>query len=352
MHPILLTIPIQEHLLRTFGPVVIGAILLAFGLLYYRARRQEPKARFDLQTDGPVILVAGALAAAGLYYTLTYRGGDFDFYIYTYGPIMALAFLVAFGLVAHLVRRRGEDLEFYSDLYLWLILIGVAGAKVLFIFTEFREFLARPLDLVNCRKGGLVWYGGVLADLGFIYFYCRRKGKSFLEVTDLLVAPLALGLAIGRIGCLMGGCCYGRFCSLPWAIKYPVNPMTLSIPPGLPVHPSPLYEMLGALVIALLCYFAFTRGQKRGLATAAYFTLYPLLRFFLEYFRGDEERKFVIPDLLSTSQFISLLVLVPALWLLVQAMRRPPLKPALASPGPPPVSPPGRKKKKGKKPAP
>jgi len=344
MHPILFTIPIQEHLLHTYGPLAIGVLVIIFGLLYYLSRQREPNARFELKTDGPVILVAGLVTAAALSYTLTYRGGDFDFYIYTYGPIMALAFLVAFGLVVHLVRRSGEDLEFFSDLYLWLIVVGVAGAKVLFIFTELRDFLAHPLDLINCRKGGLVWYGGVIANLIFIYFYCRRQGKSFVAVTDLLIAPLALGLAIGRIGCLMGGCCYGKACTLPWAITYPSNPMTLSIPPGLPVHPSPLYELLGALIIAGLCYLAFTRSRRRALPTLTYFTLYPLLRFFLEYYRGDVERKFVIPGVLSTSQFIGILVLVPALVLLILTLQKP-----LPEPQPQSVETPAPSRKKKKK---
>jgi len=350
MHPILFAIPIPEHLLHTYGPLLIGVVLIAFGLLYYLSRQREPNARFELQTDGPVILVAGLVGAAGLYYTLTYRGGDFDFYIYTYGPIMALAFLAGFGLVVRLVRRSGEDLEFYSDLYLWLIVMGVAGAKLLFVFTELRDFIEHPFNLLNCRKGGLVWYGGVIANVIFVYFFCRRKGKSFAAVTDLLVAPLALGLAIGRIGCLMGGCCYGRACTLPWAITYPSNPMTLSIPPGLPVHPSPLYESLGALGISLLCYLAFTRAGRRGLPTLTYFTLYPLLRFFLEYYRGDLERKFVVPDVLSTSQFISILVFVPAAALLVWTLRRPRSEPPKESPAQPAESAaPSRQKKKKKR---
>jgi len=326
MHPILFSIPIHEHFLHSYGPLLIGLALAGFAVLYYLSRRQDPEPHFQLREDGPVILITAAIGAGLLYYALTYQGGDFDFHIYTYGPIMALAFLAAFGLVSHLVRVKGEDLEFYTDLFLWLIVVGVAGAKALYIITDWRDFLERPLDLLNCRKGGLVWYGGVLANFIFIYFYARRKGKAFLSVTDLLVAPLALGLAIGRWGCLMGGCCYGKACGLPWAITYPPwTPGSLypPIPPWVAVHPSPIYESIGALGIAILCYLAYTRNKRPVLATLTYFTLYPLLRFFLEYFRGDVERKFVIPEVLSTSQFISILVIIPALIYLIRVLRQP-----------------------------
>ena len=346
MHPILFSIPIREQFLHGSGPILIGLGLVVLGLLYYLSRRRDPEPHFQLGEDGPVIAIAAAAGAGLLYYSLTYRGGDFDFHIYTYGPIMAFAFLAAFALVNHLVRAKGEDLEFFTDLFLWLIVVGVVGAKALYIITDWRDFLARPLDLINCRKGGLVWYGGVLANLGFVYFYARRKTKTFLRVTDLLVAPLSLGLAIGRWGCLMGGCCYGKACDLPWAITYPPwTPGSLypPLPPGLAVHPSPIYESIGALGIAILCYLVYTRNKRPALPTLTYFTLYPLLRFFLEIYRGDVERKFVIENVLSTSQFISLLIIVPALVLLVRVLRQP-------LPGPVEVSAPAGNKSKKKKP--
>jgi len=347
MHPILFSIPVREHLLHVYGPVLIGIGLFIFGLLYYLSRRREPEPHFQAGKDGPVILISSLAAAGLLYYSLTFRANDFDFHVYTYGPIMALAFLAAFGLITHLIRKSGDDLEFYTDLSLWLIVIGVAGAKALYVLTDWQSFLDRPLDLLNCRKGGLVWYGGVLANLGFIWLYARPKHKSYWQITDLLAAPMALGLAIGRWGCLMGGCCYGKSCHLPWAITYPPwTPGSLfpPLPPGVAVHPSPIYESIGALLIAGLCYLAFTRNRRPILPSLTCLTLYPLLRFFLEYFRGDADRKFVIPDILSTSQFISVLVLVPALIGLIHVLRQP-------RPAPVKIEAPGPKKQKKAKPS-
>jgi len=245
------------------------------------------------------------------------------FKIYTYGPIMALGFLLAFLLVYHIVKRRGDDLEFYMDLYLWLIIGGVAGAKILYSIIEYREFIARPLHMLNCRNGGLVWYGGVLADTVIVTWYSRRRGQSVFRVMDTLMAPLALGLAIGRWGCLMGGCCFGRLCSYPWAIVYPegVNPVA-----GLPVHPTPIYESLLSLAIAAIIYTAVRRNVRTGIPTLLWFTLYPLARFIVEFYRGDEVRGFIYQSdafSLSTSQFIGLIIFLAALTNLAWLWRHP-----------------------------
>jgi phosphatidylglycerol:prolipoprotein diacylglycerol transferase len=245
------------------------------------------------------------------------------FKIYTYGPIMAIGFLAAFFLIYHIARRRQEDVEFYMDLYVWLILFGLLGAKILYNITEYHEFLAHPIQMMNCRNGGLVWYGGVILDTAFVVWYARRHEIPFLQVSDTLVAPLALGLAIGRWGCLMGGCCYGKPCSLPWAIIYPAgaNPVA-----GMRVHPSPIYESIISLIICGIIYLAIRRQAKTGIATAIWFTLYPLARFLLEFLRGDEVRGFVYQGAsfsISTSQFIGLIVMACAIGLMAWIHRHP-----------------------------
>jgi phosphatidylglycerol:prolipoprotein diacylglycerol transferase len=272
-----------------------------------------------------------------------------DFKIYTYGPLMALGFLVAFGLIYRIARQRQEDVEFYMDLYIWLIIFGLLGAKLLYNVIEYREFIEHPIQSMNCRKGGLVWYGGVIACAGFIIwltwsnrdptFYfkksfpflvlfprsSREEKIPLLQITDTLVAPLALGLAIGRVGCLMGGCCYGKPCDLPWAITYPPGPTPVA---GIPVHPSPLYESLASLLIAGIIYAVITRKARTGVPTLLWFTLYPIARFLLEYLRGDEVRGFIYKGEIisvSTSQFLGLVIIAIAVAFLARVMNRPPL---------------------------
>jgi len=249
-----------------------------------------------------------------------------DFPVYTYGPIMALAFLVAFFLVYHIAKKRDEDVEFYMDLYLWIIVSGIVGAKFLYILLDWKSFFADPLEMLNPRRGGLVWYGGMVGAIGMVYFYARRRNKDFLSVTDTLSAPMALGLAIGRWGCLMGGCCYGMPCDpdFPFAVVYPSGPLANEVA-GIPVHPVPVYASINALAMAVICYVVLMRGKRTGLATFTGLAYYSITRFLIEFIRGDIHRGFLFKGesfALSTSQFISILVFAASLALLIRLLRK------------------------------
>jgi len=293
------------------------------------------------------------------------------FPIYTYGPLMALGFLLSFLLLYHIASRREEDIEFYMDLYLFLIISGLLGAKILYNITEWDRFVEDPIHMMNCRSGGLVWYGGVILATAVTVFWARRKGVPVLQVCDSLAAPMGLGLAVGRIGCLMGGCCHGKICDLPWAISYPEGAMPLMemaerqgikiaetehLHEILKVHPSPIYESLASLLIALLIYIAIRKGARMGVATAMWFSLYSVARYILEIYRGDHIRKFVYESdtfSVSTSQFIGFLIFGGALILWVYIFTRPSMKlvtaAELAPEEPPPKLAEGKKgKKKGK----
>ncbi len=270
--------------------------------------------------------------------------------IYTYGLTMALGFLMAFVLAYQLTRKTGEDLEFYMDLYLWIIIFGVVGAKLLYIIVDWQSFLQHPWELLNPRSGGLVWYGGMITVIVMIYFYTKHHGKSFLRVTDMCSGPMALGLGIGRWGCLMGGCCYGMACDpdFIFAITYPQGLGNSEIA-GIPVHPAPIYASVNCLILAALCYLIVTRSKRQGLATYFALVYYPLTRSLLEFIRGDVHRGFLFQGesfALSTSQFISLLVLIPSFYMLVQVLRKPLPEPEPEPKKQAPVKTPAKEKKK------
>ncbi len=283
-----------------------------------------------------------------------------DFTIYTYGPIMALGFLVAFFLMYHIARLRNEDADFYMDLYILLILGGLLGAKLLYNIVEYEYFLqlvereglfSALFNVMNCRNGGLVWYGGVVLDLGIIWWYARRRGIPVVQVLDTAAAPVALGLAIGRWGCLMGGCCYGApvDVSVPtqlgvaagleadlaamlkqsvpwWAINYPQD--AVNVPQGW-VHPAPLYAFLYGVIIAGVIYATIRKGVRRGVPALLWLTLYPAARFSQEFVRGDVVRGFIYRGddfFMSTSQFLSALLFLTAVAGWIMVFRRPPQK--------------------------
>jgi len=168
--------------------------------------------------------------------------------------------------------------------------------------------------MIKLWEGGLVFYGGLLACLVVATLYTRRQNWSLKQAGDLLVPGLALGHAIGRLGCLMAGCCYGRPVSGDpwWALTFPDRGVGL-VPAGIPLYPTQIMESL--LELSLFAVLILIRRRKRftGQVFLSYLMVYAVLRSVLELFRGDAVRGFLIPGLLSTSQFISLAVFVACL---------------------------------------
>jgi prolipoprotein diacylglyceryltransferase len=135
-----------------------------------------------------------------------------------------------------------------------------------------------------------------------------------------LMAPMALGLGIGRLGCMMSGCCYGKPSDLPWAMMYPENPYIPAEIAGKRVHPSPIYEMIAAFAIAGILVYMERHKKHDGQIFWSFFLLYGLARFILEFWRGDAVRGFIIPDVISVSQGISVLTVIIAA---IMLLRRP-----------------------------
>jgi phosphatidylglycerol:prolipoprotein diacylglycerol transferase len=162
------------------------------------------------------------------------------------------------------------------------------------------------LTVVAERLGGLVFYGGFIGAIILILIYSKRRRTPLLQYIDLIAPILPIGHAIGRIGCLLGGCCYGIEVahSHPLAIIYPEN--SLSAPPGVPLLAMPLIESCCNLLIAGILFISGRKIRTPGRVTALYLLLYAPVRFILEFFRGDEVRG--VYRGISTSQIISILL--------------------------------------------
>ena len=184
------------------------------------------------------------------------------------------------------------------------VMIGaIAGAKLLFLAVSFRTILALHLPLEAILKGGFVFYGGLLGGAAGLWIYTRQYRLPFPDFGDLYAVVLPLGHAFGRVGCFFAGCCYG----IPYdgCFSYTYHASAGSVPLGVPLLPVQLMEAALLLLLFGLQLWLFCRfPRRRGMAALVYATVYPVLRFTLEFLRGDTERGSLWG--LSLSQWISL----------------------------------------------
>ena len=164
--------------------------------------------------------------------------------IHWYGVMVALGFLAGLWTAGRRGLRAGIAAEKIMDLGPWLIIGAIVGARTLYVISYWREsFAGKPIaEIFMVWKGGLVYYGGLIGASLACILYTRLKKLPLWKVADILAPSIALGYVFGRIGCLLNGCCYGRACNLPWAIRFPAgNPLN---PPTYPVHPTEVYDSL------------------------------------------------------------------------------------------------------------
>jgi phosphatidylglycerol:prolipoprotein diacylglycerol transferase len=235
--------------------------------------------------------------------------------IHVYGVMIALGFLFGLAFVKRESRRVGLPEQEVMDLFFYLILSGIVGSRILY-FINSANLWNDPLAFFRIWEGGLVFQGGVIACILVTIWFCRKHQLSFFKVADTFVPALALGHAMGRIGCFFAGCCFGRECDIhfPLAVMFPNIPNGIA-PPGIPLYPVQLFESFGEFVLFAILLTYRRRKRFDGEVFLLYIILYAILRSVVETFRGDTIRGFVIEPYLSSGQFISLISLIVAIFL-------------------------------------
>lgn len=226
------------------------------------------------------------------------------FTVYSYGLMLVLAFFVASYLATLQAKKEGVDPDLIFNLCFLVFISGIIGARAFYVFDNFSSYLHNPVEIIMLQHGGLAWYGGVIfSSLTAILFLKKNKLRIF-KILDLLVPFVALGQAIGRIGCLLNGCCYGKVSQ--FGIYFKVFNQILI--------PTQLYSSLLLLLIFFILRFMQDRIHLPGTILCSYLFLYSIKRFFIEFFRNDSPRIFhglTIFQLLSLGMFtISLLILI------------------------------------------
>ena len=257
-----------------------------------------------------------------------------------YGVMLLAAAAAGIWLSIVRGRRSGFDADTILALGMEVFLWGLVGARLFYVIEYWEQFFPPGRSLVaglpavlNLTAGGLVVFGSLPTAALAAWRFARKRGLPILALADCIAPGLLLGLALGRVGCFLNGCCYGGPCDLPWAVSFPqgsppwLDQQARGILPdnasrSLPIHPAQLYAALDAALLAALAV-AFTPVSRRnGEVFALVLTLHPISRILLEAIRTDEPPALGTP--LSISQLISLVLLILAMGLWWFITRQPP----------------------------
>jgi phosphatidylglycerol:prolipoprotein diacylglycerol transferase len=248
--------------------------------------------------------------------------------ITSFGVMMALAFLTAYQVGRLEFGRMGKDPELAGDVLLGALIGGIVGAKLYYVFLNWDLTVQNPLGMLFSRAG-LVWYGGFLGGAAGVILMIRRRGEAIPPLADAIAPALALGYAVGRIGCFLVGDDYGRPTDSWVGIAFPQGspPSTagnlregfgVSVPASIPdstvlqVHPTQLYEVGMSLLIFLVLWRL--RGDRpTGWLFSLWLALAGAERFIVEFFRAKDDRFF---GALTLAQVISLCLIGVGIYLM------------------------------------
>ena len=212
--------------------------------------------------------------------------------------MLAISVMVCSYLLARDAAQVGIKKDFIFDLMFWAVVAGIAGARLFYIILNLPFFIENPLEVIMIQHGGLAWQGGFLLGSIVGIFFIKKNKFSPTQIVDLVAPYIALGQAIGRIGCFLNGCCYGR-------------PIVHPLFPGITVHPTQLYLFAGLMII----FFILKKYQKVSKIPGEVFVLFlilePVLRFFVEFLRADHN---VTYGGLSIYQIVCLILITIAIY--------------------------------------
>ncbi|MDD5730061.1 MAG: prolipoprotein diacylglyceryl transferase [Candidatus Omnitrophica bacterium] len=254
------------------------------------------------------------------------------FTVYSYGFMLALAFLVGTYLAQSRAGKQGIGPNIIMDLIFYILLSSIAGARIFFVAVNWGYYRFHLADVFKVWEGGLVFYGGLVLALPAAFWFLKKNKLSFWKIADILSPSLAIGVALGRIGCFLNGCCYGKVSEVggvcfPGAENPPVFAEQVFnglIPPearySLPVIPTQVYESLSAVAIFLILVALERRKRFDGFIFLSFVLLYSLARFVVEGFRYYEPNFILFGGLITVSQLISIILAVVSGFLLIKGL--------------------------------
>lgn len=199
------------------------------------------------------------------------------FTVYSYGLMLAIAFAVTSALIIRQAKKQDLNTDTIFNLTFIVFISGVIGARILYVIYNWGYYLKSPREIIMLQHGGLAWFGGLISGALTGFLYLKSRKLPVYKILDLVVPFAALGQAIGRIGCLLNGCCYG-YESLS-GLFFPTHQAIL-----VPVQ---IYSSLALIIIFIILRFLQDKPHREGQIFYAYLLLYSAKRFFIEFWRAD-----------------------------------------------------------------
>ncbi len=211
--------------------------------------------------------------------------------IYSYGVMVALGFLFAVYLTGCEAKRRGVSSEKIFDIYLYVMIFGIIGARLLHVILDIGYYAGRPLDIIMINRGGLAFQGGLVFGILAAIIAIKKSGLPILSTADMMIPYVALAQSIGRIGCFLNGCCYGAS----------------------DIHPTQIYLSMFFLAMFVVLKKIYENKKTDGIVFVWYLLLFSSGSFFMDFLRGDLA---VVYFNLRASQFISAVIFLLGLFIL------------------------------------
>jgi phosphatidylglycerol:prolipoprotein diacylglycerol transferase len=241
-----------------------------------------------------------------------------SFPVHSYGVMFAVAFLIATYIAARRAEKEGIPSQTIFSLGLLLMVSAIVGARVFHILQHTRSygFLTNIAEIWESGLSGLAFYGGFILALVVGSVYIRWGGLSVAGVMDILAPSLMLGTGIGRVGCFLAGCCFGKPTSLPWGVTFPESSMvTLELGRMEKIHPTQLYSFVSLLVIFFILLVLRKHMKIKGMLFLVSILMYSVHRFFIDllrYYTPDERM-----GSLATSQVMSIIAAIVSIAIMI-----------------------------------
>ena len=232
--------------------------------------------------------------------------------IRSYGLLIAVAFMVGIWIARRRAVRIGYDPDIIIDLSVIVILVSIIGARLAYVFVRWNYYQHDILGILRIWEGGLALYGGMVAGALVGLWFFRRRGIDMWAGADLVAPSLAMGVTIGRIGCFLNGCCYGKVCEHPWGVVFSESSIAGMHYPGAHLHPTQLYEAFLGLVVFFVLLAADRRKPFEGFLLWLFVILLSVSRFLIDPIRqyGTESIAFRSGALALTNNQVSGVALV------------------------------------------